>query len=317
VQRLLRLLADPTRLRILLALEGEELAVNELSEVLGLAQSRTSNHLRLLKDGAALSDRREGSWTFYRNRIAESDATRELWRAVSGAMRGDAEVRRDLARKREAIERRRRRSRAHFAQERAAGAGFVLETLREEICAVLAPRTLRVVDAGCGDGHLTEALAERFDRVVAVDHSPERLRRARERIVGRGVAFAAGELDALPLPDASADAVVLSLVLHHVPEIGPALREAARVLSPGGAVAIADLAPHSEEWMREAMGDLRLGLEPATLRRTLEEAGFQEIRVTPARDRLVARGGKSLELLLASGRKPPAACRTRKGKESR
>lgn len=314
MEKILRLLADPTRLRILLALEGEELAVNELVDVLGIAQSRISNHLRLLRDGGALVQRREGAWTFCRNALADAAPFRALWEAVAAPLRDEPGARDDLQRRRGVLERRRRRSRDHFAAAGSA-ARFRLGTIREEAVAAAAPRTLRVVDAGCGDGFLTEFLAERFDEVVAIDHSPERLEAARARLAGGRITWLRGELDALPLPSGRADALFLSLVLHHVPAIDAALREALRVLRAEGTLVVVDLLPHREESMREAMGDLRLGLEPKDLLAALARAGFSDARLLPARDSLVARGKKTLALFLAAAKKPPA--RTKKGRETR
>jgi ArsR family transcriptional regulator len=306
VQNLLRLLSDPTRLRILAAVEDEELAVNEIAEVLKMSQSRISNHLRLLRGEDALRSRRDGAWTFYRNVLSEGDDTAALWAAVKEGVAGDAALRADRKRRDSVLEQRRRRSREHFA-ERDAGAEFDAGFLREEMLAALAPRTTVAVDAGCGDGYLTEALAERFDRVLAFDHSPERLEAARRRVTEPHVRFENADVEHLPLAAASCDAVFLSLVLHHVPRIAAAVEEAARVLRPGGRIVVADLAPHDEEAMREQMGDLRLGLDPDEIAADLTRAGFGNVKVRPARDRLVASPRKKLELFIATGQKPVAA----------
>jgi SAM-dependent methyltransferase len=301
MRKLLRLLADPTRLRILAALTPEELAVSEIAETLGMGQPRVSNHLRLLRDAGALKGRREGSWTFYRNALPERPDSGPLWQAVEAAGRDDPALAADAERRRAVLERRRERSRAHFAAAPAGGASFALGCLREEAVAALAPEGWTVVDAGCGDGYLTEALADRFARVIAVDHAPGRLEEARRRLLGRKVDFRLGEIDALPVPAASADAVFLSLVLHHVPELAPALREARRVLRRGGRVVAVDLAPHGEESLREEVGDLRLGLDPDRLAAALSAAGFSNVRRLPVRDRLRAGPRRELDLILVTG----------------
>ena len=305
MEQILRLLADPTRLRILAAVDDEELAVNEIADVMGMSPSRISNHLRLLKDGGALSDRREGAWTFYKNALRGAPREAALWLAVVDGARDDPLLRSDAARRRTVLERRRQRSRDHFATGQN-GDTLELERgiLREEILASLLPRTWVAVDVGCGDGFLTEALAERFDHVVAIDHSPERLRAARAAVKRPNVTFRMGEVDALPLEDGEADVLFLSMVLHHVPEIGAALREAHRVLRPGGRVIVADLTPHTEETMRKRMGDLKLGLQPQAICNALEAAGFEAARILPARDRLVVGRHKTLDLFLAAAERP-------------
>lgn len=301
MQKLLRLLADPTRLRILAALTPEELAVNEIADALDMGQPRISNHLRLLREAGALRGRREGSWTFYRNALPERPDGKPLWQAVEAALRGDPALEADAERRREVLERRRTRSRAHFRASPAGGASFEIGCLREEAIAALAPGGWTVVDAGCGDGYLTELLAERFARVIAVDHAPERLEAARERLAGRAVEFRLGEVDALPVPAASADAVFYSLVLHHVPELPPVLREARRVLRPGGRVVALDLAPHDEESLRDKLGDLRLGLDPDRLVAELTAAGFSNVRQLKVRDKLKAGPRRNLDLILVTG----------------
>src|SRR2546430_4615902 len=62
---LLRLLADPTRLRLLLLLEQEELSVAELQQILGMGQSRISSHLAQLKRAGVVADRRGGKNVYY------------------------------------------------------------------------------------------------------------------------------------------------------------------------------------------------------------------------------------------------------------
>jgi len=309
VKRLLRLLGDPTRVRILAAVEPGELAVNEIADVLGMSQSRISNHLRLLRDAGALRGRREGSWTFYSNALPDSPETAALWRAVAAGMAHDAQLRSDAKRRRAVLDRRRRRSHEHFAAGAADDSGqaeVFLEagTLREEILAALAPAELSVVDAGCGDGFLTELLGERFRDVLGVDHVPRRIAVARGRVPATHVRFEEAELDALPVEAASRDAVFFSMVLHHVPEVAASLREAFRVLRPGGRVVVADLAPHDDESMRERMGDLRLGLDPERLVAAMEAAGFRSVRLLPVRDRLRVGRDRHFELILATGVRP-------------
>jgi len=316
MQHLLRLLADPTRVRILVAVEKEELSVGELADVLGMGQTRISNHLRLLRDGRALRARREGAWTFYRTSLGAGEAARaSLWEAVKEGLRKDAAIKADAARRRAVLERRRRRSKEHFADD---GAPVSLETgsLREEILAALAPQSWMVVDAGCGDGFLTEILSERFAKVRAFDHSPARLAAAKRRVNGDGVVFEPGEVDALPLKAGSMDAVFFSMVLHHVPEVGEALEEARRVLRPGGRLVVADLAPHHEEVMRDKMGDLRLGFDPETLAQAVRDAGFEAVRGLPVRDRLVVGRNIALELILVEGRRPLSKTPSRKRRKT-
>lgn len=99
----------------------------------------------------------------------------------------------------------------------------------------------RVVDAACGTGRHSVWLAERGHSVVGIDASPAMLAKAKAKLPQ--ARFELGELTALPLPDASADAVLCGLALVHVPDLRPALAELARVVRPGGRVVISDVHP--------------------------------------------------------------------------
>jgi DNA-binding transcriptional ArsR family regulator len=151
-----------------------------------MSQSRISNHLRLLKEGDALDARREGTWTFYRNALSAHGDSADLWGVVRGGLTDGRDFRADLARRKAVLEKRRRRSREYFSRRGAAhasdaangtgtGTGLEHDSIREELIASLLPPEWTVLDVGCGDGYLTEALSARFAKVIAIDHSPERI----------------------------------------------------------------------------------------------------------------------------------------------
>ncbi|MFB6236713.1 MAG: class I SAM-dependent methyltransferase [Halopenitus sp.] len=101
-----------------------------------------------------------------------------------------------------------------------------------------AERTVdRVLDVGGGSGRAAEAVPVE-DRIV-VDFSRGMLSRARDR----GLAAVQGDAGTLPVPDAVVDAVVIVDALHHFPDQAGALREAARVLRPGGVLVVRDFDP--------------------------------------------------------------------------
>jgi SAM-dependent methyltransferase len=112
---------------------------------------------------------------------------------------------------------------------------------------LVAPGGKDVLDIGCGGGALVRALAGRGARVVGIEISSERLAAARSRAEqGDGGTIAArylvGRAQALPLEDGSVDVAVFMRSLHHVPppDLEGALREARRVLRPGGVVYVAE-----------------------------------------------------------------------------
>lgn len=289
----LKLLSDPTRLRLLALLAREELAVHELVTITGLAQSRVSNHLSLLRRAGLLADRREGSWSFHQLANPSDDAglSNELFDAAvrpyleSDAGRADAVA---LETVRE--QRRERSRRTHDAlAERwvEVGQEFSTGSLRAEAYCSLVQRGLVVADLGCGAGFLTSFLAEKGARVIAVDHSERMLEAARPQVAGASVEFRRGEMDQLPLETNEVDAVFANLVWHHLADVERAAREVARVVRPGGQAIVTDLIPHEQEWMRKEMGDHRLGIQPEVVRSALANAGFSDLVTEPVQDRYI------------------------------
>jgi ArsR family transcriptional regulator len=148
----------------------------------------------------------------------------------------------------------------------------------------LCPRG-RYADLGIGDGMLTLILAETAEKVTAVDLSPEMLAALRSRAKQQGIAnieTVEGDIEDLPLPDASHDVVVMSQALHHVNDPDKALREARRVLVPGGALLVLDLLAHNEEWVREKLAHVQLGFTEADLGERIRKAGFTHVSVLRA-----------------------------------
>ena len=287
----LKLLSDATRLRLLGLLSLEELAVQELVAITALPQSRVSNHLALLRRAGIVRDRREGSWSFHSlvPPAAAAALTPELFDAVLRPfLEGEAGRADALALERVREQRRERSRSAHDAlAERWVEVGQELDrgSLRAEALAALAPRSLTVADLGCGAGFLTDYLATRASRVIAVDHAERMLDAARKRVPASNVEFRRGDLERLPLDDGEVDAAFANLVWHHVADVERAAGELHRVLRPEGVAVVTDLAPHEHDWMRERMGDLRLGVRAEDLVGTLARAGFRSITTEPVVDR--------------------------------
>jgi ArsR family transcriptional regulator len=165
-----------------------------------------------------------------------------------------------------------------------------------------------VADLGCGSGFLSSVLAQSASRVIAIDHSRAMLAAAKKKRLGAAVEFRQGEFDALPLADGEVDAAFANLVWHHLPDFAAAAAEVFRVLAPAGTVVISDLLPHDAEWMREAMGDLRLGLKPDQVLASLARAGFEALHWQSAVDQYTVTSPagevRRLPMFLARGEKP-------------
>ncbi len=274
-------LAEPLRGRILLALERTELTVGELCAVFQLPQSSMSRHLKVLVDDEWLVARSEGTSRRYRmleERLDEESLA--LWRVVRAAVEGMPSTGQDVERVRSVLVERRKKSRDFFST--AAGewdrVRAELYGRRLELHAMLGLLDDRWVvgDLGCGTGQVSGTLAPFVRRVIAVDESLEMLRSAGERLGNvRGAEVRPGALEALPIRTGELDAAVIFLVLHYVAEPAEALREAARVLRPGGRLLIVDMLPHDRAEYRQAMGHLWQGFGRRELEEWLSGAGFE------------------------------------------
>ncbi len=302
----LRALADATRLRIIALLAKEELSVNELQDITRLGQSRISTHLGLLADCGLVQSRREGKRTFYRlNKQSNGSVSEIIPLAVEGA-KELAESSDDEVNLKRILARRREQAQVYFNQvagrfDRVYGPGRSWQAFGHLLLRILPPLT--VADLGSGEGLLSELLARRSKRVIAVDNS--------EKIVAFGAAkakknglknleFRLGDLSEPPIEAQSVDLVILSHALHHAEDPGKALASAQRILRTGGQVLILDLLKHTFEKARELYGDRWLGFAESDLHRWLERAGFRKIEIT-----IVAREDEPphFHTLLAGGEK--------------
>ncbi len=282
-------LAEPIRLRLCRVLEQEELTVGEVARVVQLPQSTVSRHLKVLSESGWVRHRSEGTASVYSLRLDDlAPPARSLWVTVRDQADDDAEHADDLRRVRTVLGERRTDSRTFFGKvagewdgvrEELFGGGFTARALL-----AMVPKHWTVADVGCGTGNAAVLLAPHVREVIAVDRSEPMLEAARQRLAGvTNVRFVAGELESLPLADASVDAVTCVLVLHHMEEPVAALKEMRRVIRPGGAALVLDMYAHEREEYRSTMGHEHLGFEERTLARAFETAGFEtpSIAVVP------------------------------------
>jgi ubiquinone/menaquinone biosynthesis C-methylase UbiE/DNA-binding transcriptional ArsR family regulator len=280
-------LADPTRARALRLVERQELTVADLCAVLQLPQSTVSRHLKVLADDGWVGARPEGTSRLYRLTVDRLDpAARRLWALLRAETARTPLAAQDDQRLAAILAARQSRSQAFFTS--AAGQW---DRLRREMFGerfdlqalggLLEPEWA-VADLGCGTGQLAASLAPFVRQVIAVDRSRAMLRAARARLAGvRNVELRQGELEALPIDDATLDAATLCLVLHHVPEPLAVLREASRVLAPGGRLLVVDMLEHDRREYQQQMGHVWLGFAPAQIAGWLAAAGFGAARVQP------------------------------------
>ncbi|MYL96248.1 metalloregulator ArsR/SmtB family transcription factor [Novosphingobium sp. FGD1] len=290
IDPLLRALSEPTRLRIMRLLAHMELAVGELAQVLGQSQPRVSRHIRILCDAGLAERRKEGSWVFLRSAVNEhgplsmGSVAAQL---LTLAEREDAqfcarcaEDRRHLAAIRAARE---ANAQAYFARH--AEEWDTLRSLHgadEPVEAALLDTLGRdplgaLLDVGTGTGRMAELLSPGAGQVTALDKSPEMLRIARARLqtlpAGK-IDLVQGDFTALPFAPAAFDTVLFHQVLHYAQDPGAVLAEAARVLRPGGRIAVVDLAAHDREELRERHAHARLGFSDEQMLALLASAGL-------------------------------------------
>ena len=305
---LLRLLGDDARLRILRVLRAERLNVGELTGIVGLAQSGVSRHLGLLKDAGLVAEQREGGFTYFQAVPAESAngaaALGPFLDAHFEAFGRTPAGRADDARLAEVRRVRKENFDAHAGPDTKARQfvpGRSWAAWARALGHLLPP--VRVADLGCGDGYLTIEASRWASRVIAVDRSRAVLERARglaKRRRVRNVIWKRGELEKLPLRDASVDVALLSQALHHADDPAAAVAEAARVLVPGGRVLILDLREHDQSWVRERLGDTWLGFSDDRLGKLLKHAGLADVKVSVG----ARRTGDPFTVLIASATKP-------------
>ena len=276
-------LADATRSRLLLVLEGQEFTVSELCTVLQLPQSTVSRHLKLLADEGWLVSTPDGTSRHYRmaHRQLDVDA-RDLWALVREHVAGLPAARQDVLRVRSVLATRKSRSQEFFAETAATWDELRRDMFgdRADLQALLGllDGEWVVGDLGCGTGRMSESLAPFVGKVIAVDSSREMLAAARDRLREYDtVEVREGTLEASPVADGELDAAVVFLVLHHIVAPEEALAEVGRVVRPGGRVLIADMTPHDRVAYRNDMGHAWLGFSREQISEWLTSAGFESI----------------------------------------
>lgn len=284
----LRLLADPTRLRLVLLLEREELSVAELQEILGMGQSRISSHLAQLKRAGVVDDRRAGKNVYYGlARKAEANPARaqinELTRTLAREL---PETANDQTALKLVLRKRKDKAREYFDElagkfGRSYVPGRSWQALAHTLISLLPP--VEVADLGAGEGTLSQLLAKSARKVIAVDNAPKMVEFGAKLAADHGFAnleYRLGDIEDPPIEKGTIDLAILSQALHHAIHPERALAGAYRILKKGGRLVILDLLSHQFERARELYADHWLGFSEVQLHRWLEEAGFSKIEVT-------------------------------------
>ena len=298
----LKVLSDPTRLRILMLVNTESLSVAELQEVLGMGQSRISTQLSQLKAAGLVSDVRSG-----KNNMYSCSTEPDLKEVAQLAAEEVPEVAADRTSLQHLLRKRKDSARAYF--DELAGRfgkdyvpGRSWKALAEALIKVLNYNT--VADLGAGEGTLAQLLAQRAEKVIAVDLSPKMVEFGQALAIKNGlsnVEYRLGDIEAPPIADATLDLAILSQALHHAEQPQRAVDAAYRILKSGGRLIILDLLQHQFEEARELYADRWLGFPESDLAAMLDRAGFQNIETIVA-DRETS--APNFQTLLAVAIKP-------------
>ena len=289
VLNLLNCVSDPSRVRVLLLLRREELSVAELQEILSLPQSNVSALLAKLKAAGLVKDRRSGKNNLYR--IAEpakkdKTAHEHLLALIEAAGAEIDETAKDATALKIALQKRARTAQAYF--DALAGKfgrhyipGRSWKALGETLLKLMPP--LVIADLGAGEGTLSQLLAQRAKKVIAVDNSSKMVAYGADLAKKHGfknLEYRLGSLEQPPIPPGTVDLAILSQALHHAQNPAAAIRAAFTILKPGGRIVVLDLLQHTFEKARDLYADVWLGFTEAEMHEMLGEAGFQKVETS-------------------------------------
>ena len=304
LMELLKLTGDITRIRILSCLSENELAVNELVEILDMNQSAVSNQLSLLKKSEMVKNRKEGKRIFYSmNLQIRKGPFRPLFEEILKQASEKELLKEDRDKLEDILRRRREESLNQFRNRRIRDMGLPgesWEATARGFAQLIQNQT--VADLGCGSGRLAAILAEGGNRVTGFDNNPEELESARkwEEEFRGNLRFRECNIEESQDWDQLYDLAILSHTLHHLTHPSRALRNIADMLEPGkGQILIFDLSSHEEEMYKEMFGDFWLGFEPEMLQEWLVDAGMEDIRIK----QLAPQGDQTVRTLIVTARK--------------
>ena len=281
----LKAAGEETRLRVLALLAEAELTVSDLTDILRQSQPRISRHLKLLVEAGLVERFREGTWAFFR--LAEHGAGADVAQALIERLDpGDQTVKRDHERLASVRQARATAAQAYFRShaaewDRIRKLHVADEAVEDAIRAALSDKPFRsLLDLGTGTGRMLEMFGPDIERGLGLDLSLDMLLLARDRLERAGLrncSVRQGDIYDLPLANDSFDVVILHQVLHFLDDGARAIREAARVLRPGGRLLVIDFAPHEQEFLREQFAHRRLGFAPDTVMQWITASGLDPV----------------------------------------
>jgi DNA-binding transcriptional ArsR family regulator/SAM-dependent methyltransferase len=286
---ILKASGDPLRLEILRVLQRDTFGVTELCNLFDSRQSGMSHHLKVLNKAGLVETQREGNSIFYRRPIKQNgELNDELIHSLFEII-DQAPISSTTADKIALIkEHRAAQSQIFFSKH----ADKFKE--QQELIASFEQYAVPVVDLikshdfsekasameiGPGEGAFLSELSPRFDKVFALDNSEGMLNKARsyaEKNKLSNIEFVLGESSKALTENIKVDAIVLNMVLHHIPSPADIFTDCAELLNKNGIMLISDLSHHDQNWVKENCGDLWLGFENEELSKWASNSGMNE-----------------------------------------
>jgi ubiquinone/menaquinone biosynthesis C-methylase UbiE len=303
----LKAAGEETRLRVLALLAEAELTVSDLTDILRQSQPRISRHLKLLVEAGLVERFREGTWAFFR--LAEQGGGADVARALIERLNpGDQTIARDRERLSSVRQARATAAQAYFRAhaaewDRIRKLHVADEAVEDAIRAALSDKPFRsLLDLGTGTGRMLEMFGPDIERGLGLDLSLDMLLLARDRLERAGLrncSVRQGDIYDLPLANGSFDVVIVHQVLHFLDDGARAIREAARVLRPGGRLLVVDFALHEQEFLREQFAHRRLGFAPDTVMQWITASGLDPVMHTSLAPEPGSEGKIAVSLWLA------------------
>ena len=275
-----------------------------------MGQSRISSQLSQLRQAKLVTDRRSGKNIIYAFGSDASPLDERLVQALDLAAAEVPEAADDAAALELILGKRRDKARAYF--DALAGKfgrtycpGRSWKALGEALLKLMPP--LVIADLGAGEGTLSQLLAQRAEKVIAIDNSEKMVEYGTNVARENGctnLEYRLGGIEDPPIEPGSVDLAFLSQSLHHAARPEAAIAAASRILKPGGRLIVLDLLKHQFEDAKELYADLWMGFSELEMSRFLKSAGFEEIEVS-----VVDRETEPpfFQTLLALGTKPPGS----------
>lgn len=280
---ILKATGEQTRLRLLALLSSNDLTVTDLTDILGQSQPRISRHLKLLGEAGLVERYQEGAWAYFRL-TNEGQAVNLVRSVIDRLAPDDLVISRDMERLENVKHARAERAQAYFSRnaemwDQLRSLHVSDDKVEAALARLIGDRPFdAMLDLGTGTGRILRLFEGHYRRAVGIDASRDMLSVARSNLDRAGLRHASvrhGDIFNLPMERESFDLVTIHQVLHYLQSPDEAIAQAARMLRPGGRLAIVDFAPHDLDYLREEHAHVRLGFSHQMIAEALKACDLE------------------------------------------